>query len=57
MNPGSKNEYTMNNIDATKQQHIENSKYDQTDEITVKPLYGGNLNEYTIHFKKKMVKT
>lgn len=55
INPGTKNEATMNNINALQQQHLEDSKYDQTDEIIVKPLYGGNLNNYKINFKKKNI--
>jgi hypothetical protein len=45
----------MNSINAVQQQHLEDSKYDQTDEIVVKPLYGGNLNNYNINFKNKKI--
>ena len=48
--------------DAIAQQHIQDSKYDNTDDITVKPLYGGNNKKnnkfkyYKIRFNNKLNK-
>jgi type II secretory pathway component HofQ len=56
--PGTSTHTNQMQVNANENQHIEDSKYDNTDEITVKPLYGGNkknkINKYyKINFNNK----
>jgi hypothetical protein len=54
--PGTTTSQNLNNVNAIGNQHIEDSKYDDTDAIQVKPMYGGNvknLKTFKIIFRKK----
>lgn len=54
--PGTATSQNLNNVNAIGQQHLEDSKYDDTDAIQVKPMYGGNvknLKTFKIIFRKK----
>lgn len=53
--PGTATTQNLINAKAIYEQHLEYSKYDNTDSIVVKPLYGGNIKtfkKYQIIFKK-----
>lgn len=50
--PGSATATSSNNIDSINYQQKEYSKYDNTEEIYVKPMFGGN-NKYNIKFINK----
>jgi len=54
-NPGSPVNNTQTHINAMKEQHIEDSKYDSP-QLDVKPLYGGKNNNimFNILFRKKI---
>jgi hypothetical protein len=56
-NPGSPVNNTQTHINAMKEQHIEDSKYDSP-QLDVKPLYGGKKNSiyktFNIFFRKKI---
>jgi len=54
--PGTATSQNLNNVNAIGQQHLEDSKYDDTDAIQVKQMYGGNvknLKTFKIIFRKK----
>lgn len=53
-NPGSQINHTQTNVDAVKQQHIEDSKYD-SDQLVVKPLYGGSKKFYILFRHKTYI--
>ena len=53
--PNSSTGNATNNIDASAQQHAADSQYDNTDNIEVKPLYGGgDTIKFKIIFKNKI---
>jgi hypothetical protein len=58
--PGTSTHANQVHVNATENQHIEDSKYDNVDNMNVKPLYGGikknNNKYYKIHFNNKIKK-
>ena len=59
--PGSDTSHSNQNITSVDNQHDANGQFDNVDNITVKPLYGGILNNkkknilFTIKFRNKIV--
>jgi hypothetical protein len=59
--PGTSTHANQIQVTANQDQYIEDSKYDNTNDITVKPLYGGNSKNskdkyYKITFNNKLKK-
>ena len=60
--PGSDTAHSDKNITSTSNQYDANGQFDNVDNITVKPLYGGILSNikknilFTIKFRNKIVK-
>ena len=53
--PNSSTGNATNDIDASSKQHDSDAQYDNTDNIEVKPLYGGgDLTKFKIIFKNKI---
>lgn len=52
--PNSSTGNATNDIDTTTNQHDADAQYDNTDNIEVKPLYGGGLIKFKIIFKNKI---
>jgi hypothetical protein len=51
--PGTQTNQGILNVNGLKNQQIENSKYDNIDNISVKPMYGGNIKNFELIFKNK----
>jgi len=55
--PGTSTSYTNTDITNVNNQHILSGQYDNVDNMTVKPLYGGILNKntlFSIKFRNKI---
>ena len=49
--PGTQTHANQVQANANENQHMENSKYDNTEEIDVKPMYGGNKSKKNKNYK------
>jgi len=52
--PGTPTTHNLTLVNSVQQQHIEDSKYDNTSNIQVQPLYGGNhMKNFYVKIDKK----